>query len=103
MKEILKEIEGDKLLLKVPKDIYEKEAVLNASYKFTNMCYINIDTIENIIEVLFQAKKDDINLKEIALEFGNELIDQQIRLNTGKEYKVIREELVKKAFNSISK
>jgi len=103
MKEILKEIERDKLLLKVPKDIYEKEAVLNASYKFTNMCYINIDTIENIIEVLFQAKKDDINLKEIALEFGNELIDQQIRLNTGKEYKVIREELVKKAFNSISK
>jgi His-Xaa-Ser system protein HxsD len=103
MKEILKEIEGDKLLLKIPTDIYEKEAALNASYKFTNKCYINIEVFENIIEVLFQAKEDNNSLKEIALEFGNELIDQQIRLNTGREYKVIREELVKKAFNSISK
>ncbi|MCF6366590.1 MAG: His-Xaa-Ser system protein HxsD [Bacteroidales bacterium] len=103
MKDILKEIEGDKLLLKIPIDIYEKEATLKASYKFTNKCYINIEVIENVIEVLFQAKEDNNILKEIALEFGNELIDQQIRLNTGREYKVIREELVKKAFNSISK
>lgn len=102
MKEILKEIEGNKLLLKIPISIYEKEATLNASYKFTNKCYINIEVNENIIEVLFHAKEDNNNLKEIALEFGNELIDQQIRLNTGREYKVIREELVKKAFNTIS-
>lgn len=103
MKDIITEVEANKMLLKVSTDIYEKEAVLNASYKFTNKCYINIEQIDNIVEIFFHAKDDGVNLKQTALEFGNELIDQQIRLNTGREFKIIREELVKKAFNSISK
>jgi His-Xaa-Ser system protein HxsD len=103
MKNITTEIEGNKLLLKFSTDIYEKEAVLNASYKYTNHCYINIDVVEDVIEVLFQSKEDNVELSNVALEFGNEAIDQQIRLNSNREFKVIREELVKKAFNSISK
>ena len=103
MKKIIKEIEENKLLLKVSSGIYEKEAVLNASYKFTNDCYINIEQTDNSIDVYFQSKDEKVDLNKVALEFGNEIIDQQIRLNTGKEYKTIREELVKKAFNSISK
>ncbi|HBX51112.1 MAG TPA: His-Xaa-Ser system protein HxsD [Bacteroidales bacterium] len=103
MKEIIKKIEENKLLLTVPNSIYEKEAILNASYKYTDKCYINIEPIETITEIYFQKKNESINLESIALDFGNELIDQQIRLTTGREYKVIREELVKKAFSSISK
>ncbi len=103
MKEINKKIEGNKLLLKVSANIYEKEAVLNASYKFTNKCYLNIEQINTSIEVFFQSKDENTDLNEISLEFCNELIDQQIRINTSKEYKIIREELVKKAFNTISK
>jgi len=103
MKEILKKIEGDKLLLTVKNELYEKEAILNASYKYTDKCFVNIEPIETMTEIYFQSKNDNIDLENIALKFGNELIDQQIRLNTGKEFKVIREELVKKAFSSISK
>ena len=103
MKEILKKVEGNKLLLTVDNSLYEKEAVLNTSYKFTDKCFINIEVIESITEIYFQSKNENINLENIALEFGNELIDQQIRLNCGREFKTIREELVKKAFLSISK
>ena len=103
MKEFLKKIEGNKLLLTVQNDLYEKEAILNASYKFTDRCYINVEVIGELTEIYFQTKIAEIILEEIALEYGNELIDQQVRLNTGREFKTIREELVRKAFSSISK
>jgi His-Xaa-Ser system protein HxsD len=102
MKEILKKIEGNKLLLTVANDIYENEAILNTSYKFTDRCYINIEQIGSNTEIYFQIKDENIDIENIALTFGNELIDQQVRLNTGREFKVIREELVKKAFSSVS-
>lgn len=103
MKEILKKIEENKLLLTVQNDIYEKEAILNTSYKFTDKCFVNIEIIGAITEICFQSKSEDNDLEKIALDFGNELIDQQVRLSTGREFKVIREELVKRAFSSISK
>lgn len=103
MKEILKQIENNKLLLTVSNELYEKEAILNTSYKFTDKCYINIETIGMNTEIYFQHKTENISLETIALEFGNELIDQQIRLDTGREFKTIREELIKKAFSSVSK
>ena len=103
MKEIIQVIENNKLLLTVANDIYESIAILNASYKFTDKCYINIEPVGELTEIYFQTKIEKIVLEDIVLEFGNELIDQQVRLNTGREFKAIREELVKKAFSSISK
>ena len=103
MKQILKKIEENKLLLTIPSNLYEKEAILNASYKFTGKCYINIDPIGEMTEIYFQCKSENIDLENIALDYGNELIDQQVRLNTGREFKSIREEIVKKAFSSISR
>ena len=103
MKEIIKKIENNKLLLTVQNDMYEKEAILNASYKYTDKCFVNIEPIGTATEIYFQSKNDNIDLENIALNYGNELIDQQVRLNTGREFKAIREELVKKAFSSISK
>ncbi len=103
MKEIIIKIEENKLLLTVSNEIYEKRAILNASYKFTNKCFINIEQTDKKFEILFQQKEKGTNLETIAFEFGNELIDQQIRINVGREFKTIREELVKKAFNSISR
>jgi len=103
MKEIIKIIEKNKLLLTVSNDLYESNAILNATYKFTDKCFINIETIDKYTEIYFQQKNESVNLEIIALEFGNELIDQQVRVNTGREFKTIRELLVKKAFSSISK
>jgi len=103
MKSITKYIEENKLLLKIDSKIYEQQAILNASYKFTDKCFINIELVGQYFEVYFQSQNSNVDLELIALNFGNELIDQQIRLDSGKEFKVIREELVKKTFASISK
>lgn len=103
MKIIIKEVELGKMLLSVDNQFYDKNAILNASYKYTDKCYINIERLEFSTEIYFESKEEQLDLKNIALDFGNELIDQQIRLNCGKEFKIIRDELVKKAFASISK
>ncbi len=103
MKEIVKKIDKNKLLLKVDCSVYDKEAVIQASYKFTNECYLNIETVADYFEVYFQSKEKSANLEKISLEFGNEIIDQQIRLQVGREFKEIREQLVCKAFSTICK
>lgn len=103
MKEIVKKIENNKMLLKIDSSLYEKEALLQASYKFSDRCYLNIELVDTHFEVYFESKNSTENLEKIALNFGNEIIDQQIRLQTGREFKGIREQLVKKAFSSINK
>lgn len=102
MKELVEVIEGNKLSLSISKDIYYKESVINSSYKFTDKCFIKIDSSEHYFDIFFESKIETVNLKEIALNFLNEIIDQQIRINCAKEYKLIQEEIVKKAFKSIS-
>ncbi|MFC1786301.1 His-Xaa-Ser system protein HxsD, partial [Candidatus Neomarinimicrobiota bacterium] len=83
--------------------LYSKEAVLNATYKFTDKFYIRTELIsESRISVNFTAKDKSTVTEGTINEFNNELIDQQLRINTEKEYKTIREEIVKKAFNPIS-
>ena len=103
IKKIIKEIDGDQILLEVNKNIYEVEAILKTAYLFNDKCYMHVDSVaEDVIGVYFKAKgatNDD--LKEIADNFCNELIDQQIRLNVEKKYGKIREEIVKKAFSKI--
>lgn len=96
-------IQENKLLLTIDNSTFEKEAILQASYKFTDKCYISIDNSNKKTEVYFQSKNETEDLERIAQDFKNEIIDQQVRLQTGREFKEIREELVKRAFSSISK
>jgi hypothetical protein len=51
MKEIIKKIEKNKMLLKIDSSLYEKEALFQASYKYTDKCYINIELVDNNFEI----------------------------------------------------
>ena len=103
MKEIIKQIDDGRLLLEVDKNIYDVKAILNATHKFADRCYVHQESAsENTIRIYFKAKEDsNVPLDRIANDFCNELIDQQIRLNVEKEYGNIRDEIVKKAFSPI--
>ena len=105
MKEIIKHFDDGRILLEIDKNIYDTRAVANASYRFTDRCYIYQEPIsDNIMGVYFKSKEDtNVLLEKMADEFCNELIDQQIRLNIEKEYGHIRNEIVKKAFSPIEK
>ncbi|MBP3193479.1 His-Xaa-Ser system protein HxsD [Natronogracilivirga saccharolytica] len=103
MEDTNQRIDADSIVINVDKNVFEITSIIHSSYIFTDRCYISINTNESGIEVCLKKKDKNINLDTIAREFNNEVIDQQIRLTTGREYKEIRKQLVKKAFSSINK
>ena len=102
MNGVFKRLQNDVLILEVNKELYQKEAVLFAAHKFIDRCYITIElSTEKCINVLFRPKDENLQLDDLALEFCNELLDQQVRLNVERSYGNIRDLIVKQAFSPI--
>jgi His-Xaa-Ser system protein HxsD len=85
--------------------MYEKLAVFAAAYKFTDKCIILVEPVgEQSVGVYFKSKSksDDGELRKIAEQFCNEVLDQQLRLDIEKKYGNIRDLIVEHAFSPIS-
>ena len=99
---IFKQLQDDGLIFEISTELYQKEAILFAAHTFIDRCYVDIDpSSEKRINVSFRPKNKDIQLDKIALNFCNELLDQQVRLNVEKSYGNIRDLIVKQAFQPI--
>ncbi len=87
-------------MVELKKQFYEREAIFAAAYKFTNLCSILIEPIDDYtVGVYFKPLKEkDVDLSEIAGAFCNEVIDQQVRLDLEKKYGNIRDLIVRQAF-----
>ena len=85
------------------KELYNKEAILETSYLFTDKYYIDIADGE--YWKIFIRSKNDIpfSFDSIKGEFINRLLDNQIRINLDKEFGPVRLEIVKKAFSPLNK
>ena len=80
--------------------LYPETAIFRTCYLFTDRAYIFLKTEKpNEIIVEFRAKKSIENLDSVVGEFGNELINQRIRLQLGAETQKIREMVVAQAFS----
>ena len=96
---------NDKIIVVVDLNLYKKEVITAALYKFTHLCYIyqEVDSHKsNLVQVVFESKDDahlDIN---ISKEFGNELIDQQLRYDTIIQFGHIRDLIVEEAFKPVN-
>ena len=104
MKEIISQIEDNKLLIKLCKKFYEKDAIFAAAHKYTDRCIILIEPIEdNYVGVYFEPKENQSKskLEEIAKEYCNEVLDQQVRLDVEARAGNIREVIVKHAFSPL--
>ena len=105
MKDVVIEVEKGKLLVELSKEMYEKLAVFAAAYKFTDRCTVLVEPVsQHTVGVYFKKKSDsnDGKLMEIAEQFCNEVLDQQLRLDLEKQYGNIRELIVEHAFSPIS-
>jgi len=92
---------GEKLLVKLSKQFYEKPAVMAAAYKFTHKCTVLIEPLdEGYVGVWFQAKNNESPdmLPGLINDFCNELIDQQVRLDLDKRYGGLRDTIFEHAF-----
>jgi len=92
------------LKIRVNNSVYEKEAILAATYTLSGLCSNHIEPDRDgyfcvILEPLPQH--DDLDFKELEQRFLNELTDQQLRLDLEKKYGPIRELIVRQAFSPL--
>ena len=98
------QIENSKFQVNVDMSLYAKEAVTSAIYQYTNNFYIHQQTKDNnLIEVTFESKASQLVTEEVVKQFCNDLIDQQVRYNTEKQFGHIRNLIVEEAFKPVNK
>ena len=101
MKDIVSEKDSNSVYLTLNKEIYSSEAVMETARKFTDKCCLFIEpTSDGLLCVYFtKSQESDIAvLKNIALDFCNELIEQQLRVKLEARFGNMRELIVKQAF-----
>jgi His-Xaa-Ser system protein HxsD len=93
-------LRGDaEITLLVDGTIYSRIALLKTCYWFTNRCYIFIYRHDQQhLGVRLASKQNTIDLKAIAGEFENSLLDHQLRFEIASETATLRELIVAKAF-----
>lgn len=87
--------------LSLDNTVYEKEAILAATYALSGLCSNHIESgIDGYFYVTLEplAGNKDLNLNELEQHFLNELTDHQLRLDLEKRYGPIRELIVEQAF-----
>ena len=90
-------------LVSLPKSIYEPEAIRQTAYKFSGQYHIIAQDKGNYIDITFESKTDTpISEKQIK-DICNDFIDQQVRIDTEKQFGHIRDLIVEEAFNPINK
>ena len=98
------QLENSAFLVDVDLSVYATEAVAAAVYKYTNKFYIHQKTKENnLLEVVFESKDNQTVTEKVAKQFCNDLIDQQVRYNTEKQFGHIRNLIVEEAFKPVNK
>ena len=106
MKELkfpITEVENDKFQVVVDLDLYAREAVVAACYKFTGHFYVHQQISGEQVSVIFESKDGMDVTENIIKQFCNELIDQQVRYNTNLQFGHIRDLIVEEAFKPVNK
>lgn len=95
-------VDDNRFSLTVDLGIYTKESITAACYKYSNLYIINQRLKDNAVEITFESKKNTSIAENEIKEFYNELIDQQLRYNTEKQFGAIRDAIVHEAFKPIN-
>lgn len=83
------------MVLEIPKDLYNKAAVLKAAYHFTDRAYIYIQQTDGNYVIDFKPKKPDFAISED--EFKNELLAQAVRHELYEQTKDVRKLIAMRA------
>ncbi len=101
--DVIHSIDKDTLNIKVSTELYSKESIFRACYWYTDKCYLFLEKGSNHINIFFKPKPtQSIDLKTLASEFLNELINQKVRSDVTNETGKIRELIVAQAFAEVN-
>jgi len=92
--------EGGCLRLSIDTKLYPETCIFRTCYLFTDRAYVYMRSEQpDEVIVEFRAKQNSFDLTSVIGDFGNELINQRIRLDLAKETQKIREMIVAQAFS----
>jgi His-Xaa-Ser system protein HxsD len=90
------------LALPVDLTIYSLDAVIRAAYKFTDRCFTFVERDhdrQSDAVVYLVGRSPSSDLSALALEFRNELVDQQLRCRLEQQFKDVRTLITAQAFS----
>lgn len=100
------ELDKGKFRIAVDTSLYAKEAITAVAYKYSASFYIYQETDAeraNIVNVTFESKDGNTVTETTPKDFCNELIDQQLRLDTEAKFGKIRDMIVEEAFKPVQR
>ena len=86
--------------IRLNQDVYPLKTIQSAAIKYADYCFIDIDIkSSDTISIIFRIKPGHSgSLNDIAAEFKNRVLEQQIRCDLESSFGHIREMIVKQAF-----
>lgn len=83
-------------------DLYTRDAVRKAAYKFTGDWYVElVSTSEQAVTVMFTAKGEGRVSDQVRKEFHNELLDQTLREQIATETLAVRNLIMAHALSKL--
>lgn len=80
------------------KELYSKEALIKAAYKYTDKAYIHLDVTDDKYIVDIEAKRETDPIVE--KDFKNTLLSEMVRICISDRTKAVRELILARAFSS---
>lgn len=94
-------LDEDIFRILLSKRLYEKDAILNATYNYSNLGYFKLDNFDdNNVALIFKVKNygKKVNIDMIIGNLYNEINEQQLRLDLESRMGKIRDLIYEKAF-----
>ena len=91
-------------LVRLKKEYYSPDAVMQTAALFTDKCYVKVDELEDDYVGVYFKLKYEVNpskTEELLSDYCNEVLEKQIRLDLEKRFGNLRELIYKKAFESV--
>lgn len=94
--------EDGKVLIKLAKEFFSREAVFAGTDKHTSMCSISVMPLgETHVGITLSKPLDGRDLQTVAQMISDEILDQQVRLDLESRNGHIRTLIVRHAFSPI--
>lgn len=93
--------ENGTVMVSLPKSLYEVEAIRQTAYKYSGEYFVIANENGASIDVIFEGKNKNPISENLVKEICNDFIDQQVRIDTEKQFGYIRDLIVEEAFNPI--
>lgn len=100
----IEQLSNTVFLVRLKKEYYEPDAVMQTASLFTDKCYVKIDELEDDYVGVYFKLKYEVNpnkAEELLSVYCNEVLERQLRLDLEKRFGNLRELIYKKAFASV--